>query len=64
MSSGVKKGVKSKVKKEETYDDDDDFVDTKPKIQQPSPNDDVDEKPSVANTSSSNKVPTRFNLFI
>ncbi|WOG97774.1 hypothetical protein DCAR_0417115 [Daucus carota subsp. sativus] len=40
MSSGVKKGVKSKVKKEETYDDDDDFVDTKPKIQQPSPNDD------------------------
>ncbi|XP_017246416.1 uncharacterized protein LOC108218005 [Daucus carota subsp. sativus] len=55
MSSGVKKGVKSKVKKEETYDDDDDFVDTKPKIQQPSPNDDVDEKPSVANTSSSNK---------
>lgn len=53
MSSGVKEGGKSKVKKEDETIYDDDFVDTKPKIQQP-PQDDFDEKPkpTAENTSS------------
>lgn len=58
MSSGVKKGGKSKVKKEEKYDYDDDFVDTKPNIKQ---HDDFDEKP-IAGKSSSNKVNCSFVL--
>ncbi|KAK1362304.1 transcriptional regulator ATRX-like [Heracleum sosnowskyi] len=53
MSSGMKKGGKSKVKEEDNLDyDDDDFVDTKPKIkQQPQDDDFQDNKP----TTTSNK---------
>lgn len=43
----MEKGGKSKVKKEEKDYDDDDFVDTKPKIkQQQSHDDDFEDKPS------------------